>query len=47
MVWGYYAFAVFCAVLAVSLPLVTIAAAFAAALTAAVIVQAVVRLLLS
>lgn len=46
MVWGYYAFAVFCAVLALSLPLVTIGAAFAAALTAAVIVQGVVRLLL-
>lgn len=46
MVWGYYAFAVFCAVLALALPALTIGTAFTAALTAALIVQAVVRALL-
>jgi len=46
MVWGYYAFAVFCAVLAVCLPLFTVQAAFVLALGAAVSVQAAMRFVL-
>lgn len=46
MAWGYYAFAVFCGLLAVALPALTIKAAFASALGAALLVQVVVRSLL-
>jgi hypothetical protein len=44
MVWGYYAFALFCAVLALALPRLPVEMAFVAALAAAAIVQALVRL---
>jgi hypothetical protein len=45
-VTGYYAFAVFCMALALSLPLVGIATAFLASLSGAVVVQAISRIYL-
>jgi hypothetical protein len=46
MVLGYYSFSVFCITLSLSLPSLGIGVAFAVALTAAVLIQAISRMLL-